>query len=127
MDWIENIKYKVFIVLVVIILMYHIYEYLTERDQSDIKKYEDFNRELRNDMDRYGIEDKDQAKIEAIVEKIIDKKKKEKNMKSTINACKNSLIRGCLISAVTGGDISGILSSGVTHAAIGTLIHRYVE
>jgi hypothetical protein len=124
MGWFDNFTQTAFIILVVVVLLYYIYENWDAK--SDVDNYEDFSKELQSDMDRYGIEDKDQERIEKIVEKIVEKKKKEKTIKSTISSCRNGLLRGSLVGFLSGG-ISGAASSGLTHAAIGTFMHNFVE
>ena len=124
MIWIENITHNVFIILVIIILVYYIYEHWSTK--SELENYEDFSKELESDMDRYGIENKDQARIEEIVEKIVDKKKKEKNLKNVVGACRNGLVRGCIIGFMSGG-VPGAIASGTTYGIVNGFMHGIIE
>lgn len=121
-----NFSHGVFVVLIIIILMYYLYEHFFAKSASETENYENFSRELHSDMDKYGIDDKDQAKIETIVEKIVDRKKKEKNAKNIINACKNGLIRGCIVGFVSAG-IPGAIASGTTYGVLNGFMHGFFE
>ncbi len=123
--WSGNVSQSIFGILVVAIIVFYVYESFVT-PPSQLENYENFSRELQRDMDRYGIDDQDQKRIELIVEKIVDKKKKEKNVKNLVNACKTGLVRGCLVGFMSGG-ISGAITSGATYGVINSFMHGLFE
>lgn len=122
--WSSNISQSVFSTLVAAIIIFYIYEMASSPTQAE--NYESFSQELQRDMDRYGIDDQDQKHIEAIVEKIVDKKKKEKNIKNLVNACKTGLVRGCLVGFMSGG-VTGAITSGATYGVVNSFMHGLFE
>lgn len=125
-EWIKDISNYIFVILLVGVVIYYIYEYYEEHTMSDVEKYTEFSEELQADMNRYGIAIKDQQQIEEIVDKMIEKKKKEKNVKKVINACKNGLIRGCIVGFVSGG-IPGAIASGATYGVVNGVMNGFFE
>jgi hypothetical protein len=127
MSWFQKITNTGFTILIIIIIIYYIYELFTDsKPKTELDNYEAFGKELQADMDKYGINNKDQERIEKIVESIVEKKKKEKNIKNIVGACKNGLIRGCIVGFLSGG-IPGAISSGTTYGIINGFMHGVVE
>jgi hypothetical protein len=125
LDWLKNASQYIFAVLVVGLVVFYLYEHISDNN-GDVEQYTEFSKELHEDMARHGIAAKDQKQIEAIVDRMIDKKKKERSLKKVANACKNGIIRGCLVGFVSGG-IPGAIASGATYGVVNGVMNGFFE
>jgi hypothetical protein len=66
----------------------------------------------------------DQNHLEQKIEEVIQKKKK-KDIHTTVEACKNGIIKGCLITlATTGGNIPAAMTAGLASGVVSSIVHH---
>ena len=120
LEWLNEAAHYLFAVLVVAIIVFYIYEHFNPPQEQD--NYDEFSRELRQDMNRYGIDLRDQQQLERLVDKMIEKKKQEKSLKKIMHACKVGLVRGCIVGFVSGG-VPGAIASGTTYGIVNGIMN----
>lgn len=97
-DW--SLTHIIFFIFIMILLIYYLAKWL-ESPPSD------------NEINP----------LEKKVEDILTKKRK-KNLHTTVETCRNSLVQACLITFSTTGDPLAAMSAGLASGIVGGLIHH---
>jgi len=115
--------YPIIVVIIILIILQYL-EIINEPDKylfkSEKDKYKKFYKEIGGDMDKYGLKESDQEKIETLIKQMIDKKKPE--MRDYVKTAKSGLLRGSIISLCMGNNLQTAAFSGSLYAIVNPII-----
>lgn len=95
-----------------------------QKIRQNTMNYQQFQRELSRDLDKYNIAQSDQDKIEDMIEHIVEKRKKDNDslLNGMVKSSLSGAVRGCMTGALMGG-VPGAISGAVVFAVINPVMH----
>jgi predicted Holliday junction resolvase-like endonuclease len=120
---------SIIIVIIIIIIFINFVKYYnnkyikTNKYENQHQKYLNFYKELNSDMDRYNIDQVDQNKIAEIVNEMVEKKNKKKQLDDYIKISESGLVKGCIFGYILGNyNIYNAFLLGATNAIVNPII-----
>lgn len=127
----EQISGGVFVGFLIILFIVIVYTWIKDEQKqrkktlkkySEKNRYNKFSEELSKDLDRYGITQSDQDKIEKLIDKLIkEKTNDEPKIPKVVSSSTKGFLRGAATGLLVDG-VSGAAAGGVVFAVINPLI-----
>lgn len=99
---------------------------IDNENDNDLDKYDKFIKEMNNDMVKYNFKYDDRVLLLKTVSKILEEKKKKKNVKDMVETFESGMVRGSMIGVVlNGSDLIGSLVTGASLGAVNTFLYYF--